>query len=56
MGTGVAKNEEFAYFWWSLSAARGNQAAAANRDSVEKSLTAEQRAQVQAALHIWKAR
>jgi hypothetical protein len=44
----VPKDDEQAYFWWLLVSSRGDASSVKNRDLVESSLTAEQRATAQA--------
>lgn len=53
-GIGVPKDEETAYFWFLLSSAQGEEIAVRNRDKIEKDLTPKQRANAQAAAHVWK--
>ena len=55
-GRGVSVDVESAYFWCLLSCAQGNEAASINLDRIEKRLSAEQRANVQAAVNKRKPR
>ena len=52
-GIGISKDLEQAYFWWILSSAHGNQSAIANRNKVEKILTATQQEKVQTNVKKW---
>ncbi len=53
-GTGVAKDDQQAYFWWLLAAAKGVAEAVKLRDLTEPRLTPLQRADAQAAARDWK--
>jgi TPR repeat protein len=53
-GHGVPKDFQLAYYWWLLASAQGIDAARNNRDRIEASLTATQRADAQAAAREWK--
>lgn len=53
-GEGVPRNSQQAYFWWLLASARGNQSAIKARDSIERELSATQRAEAQSAASKWQ--
>jgi S1-C subfamily serine protease len=53
-GLGVPKDEQQAYFWWLLAAARGHADAPEFRDRIERRLTAQQRAAAQAQARQWR--
>ena len=54
MGRGVPKDYQQAYFWSLLAAAHGDGKVAESRDSIERDLTPQQRAEAQAAARVWK--
>ena len=53
-GEGVSKDNKLAYFWWLLSSAQGFEKAIERRDYLEKTLTSQQCAKIQAAATNWK--
>ena len=53
-GIGVPKDEQTAYFWYLLASVKGEQKYIDNRDSIEKHLTPEQRANAQAQARNWQ--
>jgi TPR repeat protein len=53
-GRGVSQDLAQSYVWFTLSAARGNQDAAKNREFADRRLTAEQREQAQKIITAWR--
>ena len=53
-GRGVPKDAQQAYFWLLLASVGGNKIAVANRDTLDRELTAQQRAAAQADARNWK--
>ena len=55
-GSGVAKDDQQAYFWYLLAAVDGHRDSAKRRDRAEAKLPPQQRAEAQAAARNWKGR
>ena len=53
-GSGVPKDGKLAYLWCLVSRAQGNMNAQKNVDTIGKTLSAEQRTEVQALARAWK--
>ena len=53
-GQGAPKDQQAAYFWLLLASAGGDTLAPADRDRIEKNLTAQQRNAAQSAARHWK--